>query len=91
GISRDSARRDLVKLSQQPGLQRIRGGVMLAPISSHTEAYASRPVSDVKHRLAQAAAALVEERDDLVIDISTILSLRALCAGEAHFGENSRD
>ncbi|EJS2608779.1 DeoR/GlpR family DNA-binding transcription regulator [Vibrio alginolyticus] len=88
GISRDSARRDLVKLSQQPGLQRIRGGVMLAPISSHTEAYASRPVSDVKHRLAQAAAALLDERDHLVIDTSTILSLLPLYAGKARCGEN---
>ncbi|EPP5329608.1 DeoR/GlpR family DNA-binding transcription regulator [Vibrio alginolyticus] len=88
GISRDSARRDLVKLSQQPGLKRIRGGVMLAPISSHTEAYASRPVSDVKHRLAQSAAALLDERDHLVIDTSTILSLLPLYAGKARCGEN---
>lgn len=61
---------------------------MLAPISSHTEAYASRPVSDVKHRLAQAAAALLDERDHLVIDTSTILSLLPLYAGKAHCGEN---
>lgn len=61
---------------------------MLAPISSHTEAYASRPVSDVKHRLAQAATALLDERDHLVIDTSTILSLLPLYAGKARCGEN---
>lgn len=88
GISRDSARRDLVKLSQLPGLQRIRGGVMLAPISSSTEAYSSRAISDTKHRLAQAAVKLLDERDHLVVDTSTILSLlplyveKARCEGD---------
>lgn len=61
---------------------------MLAPISSSTEAYSSRAISDTKHRLAQAAVKLLDERDHLVIDTSTILSLLPLYVEKARYEED---
>lgn len=75
GVSRDSARRDLVKLTQLPGIQRIRGGAMLAPVSAKTQPFSAKAVSATKHRLAQCAAALVDEQDYIVLDTSTTLAL----------------
>lgn len=74
-ISRDSARRDLVKLSQQLGIQRIRGGAMLVPIRGKSAPYSNRPVNDIKHQLAHAAVSLLDEKDHVSIDTSTTLAL----------------
>ncbi|TRN24793.1 DeoR/GlpR family DNA-binding transcription regulator [Vibrio furnissii] len=75
GVSRDSARRDLVKLTQLPGIQRIRGGAMLAPVSPKSEPFAAKTVSASKHALAQCVASMVDAQDYIVLDTSTTLAL----------------
>ncbi|QUJ69407.1 DeoR/GlpR transcriptional regulator (plasmid) [Photobacterium sp. GJ3] len=76
-VSRDSARRDLVKLTQQPGIQRIRGGAMRATLTAKLESYAEKPVSEAKQSLAVCAAGLIEADDHLLMDTSTTLTLMA--------------
>lgn len=77
GVSRDSARRDLVKLTQLPGIQRIRGGAMATPVSAQSKPYSGKTISAAKHAMALCAAELVDEQDYLVLDTSTTLSLMA--------------
>ncbi|UTM59805.1 DeoR/GlpR family DNA-binding transcription regulator [Photobacterium sp. CCB-ST2H9] len=76
-VSRDSARRDLVKLTQQPGIQRIRGGAVRAAVSAHLEPYAGKVISEAKQRLARYAATLVEANDSLLLDTGTTHTLLA--------------
>jgi len=70
-ISRDSARRDLVKLSLFPHILRIRGGVVLAEKQIEI-AYVNRAhISPVKEKLAARAASFIRKKDILFIDAGT--------------------
>ncbi|MBD8513678.1 DeoR/GlpR transcriptional regulator [Photobacterium sp. CAU 1568] len=76
-VSRDSARRDLVKLTQQPGIQRIRGGAVRTSVSARLEPYSGKVISEAKQQLAQCAAQLIDDDDHLLLDTSTTLTLMA--------------
>ncbi|MFM2481579.1 DeoR/GlpR family DNA-binding transcription regulator [Celerinatantimonas sp. YJH-8] len=74
GISYDSARRDLVKLSQKPHVMRVRGGAIYNQLSTQSQGYAEKPVTALKQQLAQAAAKLVKEHEHILLDASTTLT-----------------
>ncbi|KDM91108.1 DeoR/GlpR family DNA-binding transcription regulator [Photobacterium galatheae] len=76
-VSRDSARRDLVKLTQRPGIQRIRGGAVKAAVSTRSEPYVGKAISAAKQQLALCAASLVEANDTLLLDTGTTHTLLA--------------
>lgn len=76
-ISYDSARRDLVKLGERPGILRIRGGAIQKE-SKVSLSYLDRDSSDpVKIALADKAARLVESNDILFLDAGTTNALIA--------------
>ncbi|RWZ54700.1 DeoR/GlpR transcriptional regulator [Halobacillus fulvus] len=72
-VSRDTARRDLVKLEEQQAIIRTRGGAILP--SSHKEVkdytHRLRTVSDEKKRIGAKAASLIREGDRVILDTST--------------------
>jgi DeoR/GlpR family transcriptional regulator of sugar metabolism len=70
-ISYDSARRDLVKLANQPGILRIRGGAILDD-KKVTLSYDQRAKSNpIKQKLAAFGASLVKEHDIVFLDAGT--------------------
>ncbi len=70
-ISYDSARRDLVKLSNYPGILRIRGGAILDD-KKVTLSFNQRSKSNpVKQKLAAFGASLVKEHDIVFLDAGT--------------------
>ncbi len=78
-ISYDSARRDLVKLGNRPGILRIRGGAVLNNTQRHLS-FTQRSVPDaVKLRLATFAAGLVQSNDIIFLDAGTTNTLLASC------------
>jgi len=77
GISYDSARRDLVKLGEFPGILRIRGGAIVNE-SKTSLSYTQRDNADpVKVNLAAKAAQLVERNDIVFLDAGTTNTLIA--------------
>lgn len=75
-ISRDSARRDLIKLTALPGNQRIRGGAMLAVVHPLGLSYQQRQQTQSQRQLlARRAAQEVQENDFIAFDASTTLSM----------------
>lgn len=78
-ISRDTARRDLIRLEEQGRLVRTRGGVMLPSFSKEIDHYEKRLHTDrsVKQLIGQAAAALVRPGDYLLLDSSTTVQSAA--------------
>jgi len=77
-ISRDSARRDLIKLADLADVQRIRGGAILVPVNNKASPYLQREqMSDIKMMLGKAAADLVNENDFIIIDSGTSLTAMA--------------
>lgn len=76
-ISRDSARRDLVKLTQLPGIQRIRGGAISVPVTANAKAYHQKPINQVKLDIGRIAASLVDPNDYILMDTGTTLSAMA--------------
>lgn len=77
GISYDSARRDLVKLSNQPGILRIRGGAILDEKKVSLSYRQRSESSQKKQELAAFGATLVEEHDIVFIDAGTTCALLA--------------
>lgn len=76
-ISRDSARRDLVKLTQLNGIERVRGGAISVPVTGHVTAYKDKPISQDKQAIGRVAASLVEPNDFVMLDTGTTLSAMA--------------
>lgn len=75
GISYDSARRDLVRLTQQAGILRIRGGALYQPEKPAGRSYDERAQpSALKSRLAQAALGLIQPHDVIMLDTGSILA-----------------
>ncbi|WP_456297106.1 DeoR/GlpR family DNA-binding transcription regulator [Vibrio sp. AK197] len=78
-ISYDSARRDLVKLADYPGILRIRGGAILDD-KKVTLSYKQRSKNDpVKQSLAAYGASLIKQHDIVFLDAGTT------CAALAHY------
>lgn len=78
-ISKDTARRDLIKLEEQRRIVRTRGGAMLPSFSKEIDHYEKRLHTDrgVKREIAHAAALLVRPGDYLMLDSSTTVQFAA--------------
>lgn len=70
-ISYDSARRDLVKLSERPGILRIRGGAILDEKTVSLSFHQRSGTDPIKLKLANFGASLVEENDIIFLDAGT--------------------
>lgn len=77
GVSRDTARRDIVRLEEQGQIVRTRGGAILPTLSKQSYSYRERMQLDLtgKRRIAAVAAGLVKDGDYLLIDASTTVQL----------------
>jgi DeoR family transcriptional regulator, carbon catabolite repression regulator len=73
GISRDTARRDIIKLEQQGSILRTRGGAILPPRSKEMLNYEQRMQQSLpsKKTVGQLAATLIHDGDYLYMDAST--------------------
>lgn len=72
-VSRDTARRDLVKLEEKGAILRTRGGALLPTITKDIKSYEDRLYSDLKEKRAigKLAASLVKDGDKIVMDTAT--------------------
>ncbi|MDA1476635.1 DeoR/GlpR family DNA-binding transcription regulator [Bacillus changyiensis] len=72
-VSRDTARRDLVRLQDQGAIIRTRGGAILPSIHDEIKDYSHRlsMVSEEKNKIGKAAATLIRQGDRLILDAST--------------------
>lgn len=72
-VSRDTARRDIVKLEQQGKILRTRGGAVWPTLHKEVSGFRDRLVTEpaVKQAIGQAAAALLNNGDYLFMDAST--------------------
>jgi DeoR family transcriptional regulator, carbon catabolite repression regulator len=78
-VSRDTARRDLVKLNQQGEIVRTRGGAILPTLSKHIFPYEQRLKTEPesKRKIGQLAASLINDGDYLILDASTTVQFAA--------------
>lgn len=72
-VSRDTARRDLVKLEEEKAIVRTRGGAILPTVHHEIKDYSKRLhlVSDEKKTIGKIAASLITHGDRLILDAST--------------------
>jgi DeoR/GlpR family transcriptional regulator of sugar metabolism len=72
-VSRDTARRDLVKLEEQKLIVRTRGGAILPSINQEILNYTNRlmQVSEEKKVIGKKAASLIYPGDKVILDAST--------------------
>lgn len=93
GISRDSARRDLLRLTKMPGIQRIRGGAVCSSVAIQPLSYRSKDTfTPAKADIARRAAALVSANDFLLLDTGTTISgLASVLEGPLTIISNSLD
>jgi DeoR/GlpR family transcriptional regulator of sugar metabolism len=77
GISRDTARRDIVKLTEQGAAIRTHGGIALPLIKEEIQAYKNRLTvySKEKHLIGKYSAGLIEKNDLCFFDVSTTIKL----------------
>lgn len=73
GVSRDTARRDLVRLAGRGAIIRTHGGAILPVARENGKPYCERLMADIKEkrRIAARAAALVTGGDCVIFDAST--------------------
>ncbi|KKI89129.1 DeoR faimly transcriptional regulator [Bacillus sp. SA1-12] len=72
-ISRDTARRDLVRLEEEKAIIRTRGGAILPSTKHIIKDYSNRLslVSEEKKRIGKKAAELINSGDTIILDTST--------------------
>ncbi|URN93589.1 MAG: DeoR/GlpR family DNA-binding transcription regulator [Candidatus Pristimantibacillus lignocellulolyticus] len=72
-VSRDTARRDIVKLVQEGGVIRTHGGVALPQLQKEILTYRERLIdeTDSKRKIGKLAAKLVRDRETVILDVST--------------------
>lgn len=72
-VSKDTIRRDLIKLENKEIIKRVHGGAMLATREALIFDYTHRSSSlqEVKERLAKEAAKLIDEKATVIFDSST--------------------
>ncbi|WP_347548871.1 DeoR/GlpR family DNA-binding transcription regulator [Pseudalkalibacillus hwajinpoensis] len=85
-VSRDTARRDLVKLEEEGAVTRTRGGAVLPQLRHEIKSYQDRlnVVSDEKKRIGKAAADYVGTGDVVILDASTTVQACAEFLIEKH-------
>lgn len=74
-VSRDTARRDLVKLEERGDILRLKGGATLPSSNLDVMDYSERKATGAKERIAEFAASLVRPHQDLLIDTSSTCAL----------------
>ncbi|WP_432403450.1 DeoR/GlpR family DNA-binding transcription regulator [Wukongibacter sp. M2B1] len=72
-VSRDTARRDLVKLEERGAILRTRGGALLPTLTKEIESYKDRlqNYSQEKRAIGKLAASLIRNGDKIIMDTST--------------------
>lgn len=72
-ISKDTARRDILLLTEQELVDRFRGGISLPVIKAQIESYTDRLVSHAteKEAIAKKAIELIENNETIMLDVST--------------------
>ncbi|GAB2875071.1 transcriptional regulator GlcR [Pseudoduganella ginsengisoli] len=94
GVTRDTARRDVVRLDADGRVLRVRGGAVLPPQGRQIEQYAARTgASAAKRAIGQAAGALLRGGDRVLFDTSTTVleAARAATAKPLNVVTNSID
>ncbi|NHN31577.1 DeoR/GlpR family DNA-binding transcription regulator [Paenibacillus agricola] len=80
-VSRDTARRDIIKLEEQGQILRTRGGAILPTLSKSVATYMARlhdeTTTDSKKVIGRLAATLLHDGDYLLLDASTTVQLAA--------------
>ncbi|PET34836.1 DeoR family transcriptional regulator [Bacillus anthracis] len=78
-ISRDTARRDIVKLSQNKAVVRIYGGVALATFHKKIDNYQGRSQTELetKRLIGVKAANMIANNDMIYLDVSTTVNFVA--------------
>ena len=78
-VSRDTARRDLVKLSEQNAIIRTRGGAILPVLKKEVDSYKKRVgmKSKVKEKIGRKAAEKIQPHDYVLMDTSTTVQYAA--------------
>lgn len=85
GVSRDTARRDILRLEEQGAIMRTRGGAMLPSLSKRVDDYDTRLTSEAagKRAIGRRCAALIRPGDYIIMDSSTtVQEAAAALAGE---------
>ncbi|MDQ0199176.1 DeoR/GlpR family DNA-binding transcription regulator [Neobacillus ginsengisoli] len=72
-VSRDTARRDLVRLEEEKSIVRTRGGAILPSVHNEVKNYSHRlkTVSEEKRIIGKKAASLIYPGDRVILDAST--------------------
>jgi DeoR family transcriptional regulator, carbon catabolite repression regulator len=94
GVTRDTARRDVVRLDAEGRALRVRGGAVLPPQGRQVRHFAARDdAAAAKRAIGAAAAALVRNGDRVLFDTSTTVleAARAMAASPLHAVTNSID
>jgi DeoR/GlpR family transcriptional regulator of sugar metabolism len=80
-VSRDTARRDIIKLEEQGHILRTRGGAILPTLSKPVANYMARlndeTTTGSKRAIGALAASLLHEGDYLLLDASTTVQIAA--------------
>gem|GEM_PF-61685 len=78
-VSRDTARRDIIKLTEQGVAIRTHGGISLPVIKNTMKAYRERleSYSEEKKNIAQKALSFIDEGGHYFFDVSTTVSFMA--------------
>nr|WP_260117344.1 DeoR/GlpR family DNA-binding transcription regulator [Pseudoduganella rivuli] len=81
GVTRDTARRDVVRLDTDGRVLRVRGGAVLPPQERQVEQYVQRlGASAAKQAIGAAAAALLRNGDRVLFDTSSTVQEAARAA-----------
>ena len=94
GVTRDTARRDVVRLDADGRVLRVRGGAVLPPQGGQVRQYRDRGgTSSARQAIGAAAAALIRDGERVLFDTSTtVLEVaRAVTASPLHAVTNSID
>ncbi|SFM22455.1 DeoR-like helix-turn-helix domain-containing protein [Bacillus sp. 5mfcol3.1] len=78
-ISRDNARRDIVKIPNNKAIVRTYGGVALATVHKKIDTYQERSQTELekKKSIGMKAANLIENNDMIYLDVSTTVNFVA--------------
>jgi DeoR family transcriptional regulator, carbon catabolite repression regulator len=80
-VSKDTARRDLVKLEERGEIIRIKGGATLPSANRNLIDFKKREATVGKERIAQSASSLIHDDYDLLMDASSTGALMAKFMG----------
>ncbi|MED1201807.1 DeoR/GlpR family DNA-binding transcription regulator [Heyndrickxia acidicola] len=76
-VSRDTARRDLVKLEEDGDVIRVKGGAILSKEVPQIKQYHKRDQTVAKEKIAQKASTFIQDFDFILFDTSTTVALTA--------------